>query len=39
MASRYKLSRGKSKRVFSYTASHINSKNVLSGVMRGGYRI
>jgi len=38
MSKRYKMSRGKSKRVFSASADHVNSKNLQNGLMRGGYR-
>ena len=38
MAKRYKLSRGKSKHIFSKHAMHIQSSNLMASPMRGGFR-
>ena len=38
MSKRFKLSRRKSRRVFSKTAMHTDSHNLGSGPVRGGYR-
>ena len=39
MAKRFKMSKGKSKRLFSKTAAHVNAKNLLNSPMRGGFRM
>ncbi|QXP08326.1 MAG: hypothetical protein [Arizlama microvirus] len=36
---RQKLSRGKSKRMFSKSAAHVNKKNGMGTPMRGGIRL
>lgn len=39
MSKRYKMSRSKSKRYFSKTASRTHYRNVYPSPMRGGYRL
>lgn len=39
MARRYKMKKGRSKRLFSRTAAKTNSRNMQSVVMRGGIRL
>lgn len=39
MAKRYKMNKGKSKRLFTRTASGTHSKNLQGAPMRGGIRL